>query len=456
MRSFSARRLRLTCALSACAAAALVAPGVASAGFTTGHCEGPSIEGNGATFQGEAQKKWNKEFNNISLTGTCEVGKFKAAEPTVVYRETGSGPGLESWGNGAGAGKGDFGKDNAYVGTDEPPNKEQKEAIEKETTGTGKLLTIPVVQGAIAIIFHLPKGCAVKDKGGGNRLLLSNATLEKIFHGTLTSWTAIKDAKEKVKGKKGACNVPIKRVVRKEGSGTTSIFKKYLNLENSNEFEVEGVGSTTWKKLAESNVNTKWPEEKADPVTPIAKGGGLTAYVATTESTIGYVDLAHARSNGGFTAGSPEVQWAKIENGTFKKGKKTLPTFGDPSNNELSPTKAQSNCEEELYTDGKNKFPPASTEAVWNEVTTSLTEPHYTICGFSYDLATTQFKGYGEVSGKPATDETARTAFDYLSFELGKGGNEVLIGSDYPGLPENAEGKVKKIAEEGLAKISFS
>ena len=52
--------------------------------------------------------------------------------------------------------------------------------------------------------------------------------------------------------------------------------------------------------------------------------------------------------------------------------------------------------------------------------------------------------------------ETARTAFDYLSFELGKGGNEVLIGSDYLGLPENAEGKVKKIAEEGLAKISFS
>jgi ABC-type phosphate transport system substrate-binding protein len=455
MRSFS-RRLRLAFVLTACAAAALVAPGVASA---TGHCEGVSIKANGATFQAEAQAKWNTEFNNTALTGSCEVGKFKVGEPTVKYTGTGSGPGLESWGNGAGAGKGNFSAENAFVGTDEPPNKEQKEAIEKEGEVTsGKLLTIPVVQGADTIVVHLPTGCSVKDKVAPGRLVLSNATLERIFHGTLTSWKEIKDSKEKFKGKKGACNVPIKRVVRFEGSGTTSMFKKYLNLETqaqgAEEFEVEGIGTTTWKKLAESNVNTKWPNEKSAPLLTAKGGGAMASTVFSTPSSIGYVDLAHARK-AGFGAATPEVMWAEVQNGTFLKGKKVLPTYAEPSSNGESTTPAQSNCAETLYTDGKNKFPPVSTESLWNEVTTSLVEPNYPICGFSYDLSTTKFKGYGVSSGHPATEESVQTANDYLHFEVEGGGVGVLTGSDYLGLPENAGGKVQKIADEGLAKIAF-
>jgi ABC-type phosphate transport system substrate-binding protein len=448
MRSFTARRLLLVCSLTACAAA-LIAPGVASAGFTTGHCEGASIKANGATLQKKAQELWNKEFNNNALENACEL---KAGAPTVTYTGTGSGPGLESWGNGAGAGKGNFSAENAYVGTDEPPNKEQKEAIEKEGTG-GKLLTIPVVQGAVAIIVHLPTGCTVKDKVAPGRLVLSNGTLEKIFHGTLTAWTAIRDSKEKVKGKKGACNVPIKRVVRLEGSGTTSIFKKYLNLAQGEEFNVEGVGLTTWKKLAESNVNTTWPEEKADPVIRGKGGGGVVKEVEATPSTIGYAVIADARA--AFGAPTAEKFWAEIQNGTFMKGKKVLPTYAEPANNGETTTKGSANCAETLYTDGKNKFPPASTEAVWNEVTTSLTEPHYTICGFSYDLSMTKFEGYGVASGHEATDSSSRTALDYLNFAL-TGGQPLLEGNDYLGLPENAAGKVLKIAREGVAKISFS
>ncbi|HWX74794.1 MAG TPA: substrate-binding domain-containing protein [Solirubrobacteraceae bacterium] len=431
-----------------------MAPSVASAGFTTGHCEGPSIKANGATLQKKAQELWNKEFNNAALTsgGACEL---KAGIPTVTYTGTGSGPGLESWGNGAGAGKGNFSFENAYVGTDEPPNEEQKTAIEKEGTG-GKLLTIPVVQAAVAIIVHLPAGCTVKDKVAPGRFVFSNATLEGIFHGTITSWAAIKDAKEKVKGKKGACNAPIKRVVRLEGSGTTSIFKKYLNLQNSGEFGAVCEGkpiTTTWKKLAESAVNTCWPEEAADPVIHGKGGGGVVAAVAATESTIAYANLADARAT--FGAPTGQMFWAEIENGSFKKGKKSVATFAEPAGNGETTAKGIPNCTETLYTDGKNKFPPTSTEKVWNEVTTSLVEPHYTICGFSYDLSSTKFEGYGVASGHPATDASSRTASDYLHFEL-EGGQKLLEGNDYLGLPENAEGHVLKIAKEGAEKISFS
>jgi hypothetical protein len=103
---------------------------------------------------------------------------------------------------------------------------------------------------------------------------------------------------------------------------------------------------------------------------------------------------------------------------------------------------------------GKTKFPPASTEALWNEVTTALAEPHYPVCGFTYDLSLTKFKGYGAGSGKAATDAGARTAFDYLSFILN--GGQKLIGEkhDQLGLPEGS-GDVLKIAKEGLEKISY-
>jgi ABC-type phosphate transport system substrate-binding protein len=424
-----------------------VAPGVASAGFTAKHCEGASIKGNGATLQKKAQEIWNAEFNNKALEGACALnGK---GEPKVAYTGTGSGPGLESWGAGAGAGAGKFGAGNNYVGTDEPPNLEQKEQIEKEGSG-GKLLTIPVVQAAVAIIVHLPKGCTVNNKVVPGRLLLSNASLEKIFHGTLTSWTSIKDGKEKLKGKKGSCNAPIKRVVRKEGSGTTSIFKKYLNIAEPTEFLVEG-SLTTWKKLAEATSNTIWPEEKADPVIPGKGGGGVVAAVAATESTIGYANLADARAS--FGAPTGEMFWAVIENGSIKKGKKGQPIFADPASNGEVPAKGSANCSETLYTDGVHKFPPETTEKLWNEVTTALSEPHYTICGFSYDLSVTKFEGFGK--GEAAIDPGSRTASDYLKFEL-EGGQKLLEGNDYLGLPENAAGHILKIAQEGAAKISFS
>ena len=65
-----------------------------------------------------------------------------------------------------------------------------------------------------------------------------------------------------------ACNVPIKRVVRKDASGTTSGLKKYLHVINEAEFE-----GTNWKALAEGSHNTKWPNEGSDPTIPAVLRG---------------------------------------------------------------------------------------------------------------------------------------------------------------------------------------
>jgi ABC-type phosphate transport system substrate-binding protein len=460
MRSFSARRRIVACALSAFAAAALAAPSIAGAEFKPAapkHCEGANIEGKGASFQKIGQTVWSKEFNNAGLEaeGACKLnGK---GEPTVKYNSVGSGPGLESWGVEGGAGKGNFSPTNNFVGTDLPPNKSQKEEIEKEGTG-GKLLTIPVLQAANAILVHLPKGCTVSSKNAPGRMVMSESTVEKIFHGTLTSWTAIKDGKEKFKSKKGACNAPIKRVTRLEGSGTTAIQMKFLGVIEPGEFAVEGQGTTTWSKLAQIAKNIVWPEEKANPIIRGKGNPGVVAEVAKNESTVGYANMGDARENAAFIppAGGPGTStfWAMIENGSTKKGKKATITYADPATNGEEAAKARANCSETVYTDGKTKFPPASTESLWNEVTTAATQVNYPICGITYDLSLTKFSGYG-AGANAATVEGSRTAFDYVSFIL-KGGQKLIAeGHDQEALPEASGAKVLKIAKEGLEKVSF-
>jgi ABC-type phosphate transport system substrate-binding protein len=455
MRSFSARRWLTACTVSATAAAALVAPGAANA-FTPEPptaCTGASIEGNGSTLQKLAQTLWDKEFNNAALEagGACNA----KGVPTVKYTGTGSGPGMESWGFGKGAGKGNFEASNAFVGTDEPPNSAQKAEIEAEGTG-GKLLEIPTLQAAVAIAIHLPTGCVAKAKAAPGRLALSNAQVEGLLRGTITSWLSLKSKQDKLKGKKGACNAPIKRVVRLEDSGTTSITKKYLNLVTPAPVS----GGKTWKELGEENPNTTWPEEGSDPVLRGKGGGGVAETVVNTPSTVGYANLADVRAK--FPAPpasgpSTSIFWAVVENGSVKKGKtqKFITTYADPATNSEVGALGQSNCSGTLYTDGKNKFPPETTEKAWNEVTTALVEPNYTICGFTYDLSLTKFSGYGVKSGKPATSTGARSAFDFFNFML-HGGQTLIAGpTDYEELPENETGHVLKIAREGAAKISF-
>jgi len=88
-------------------------------------------------------------------------------------------------------------------------------------------------------------------------------------------------------------------------------------------------------------------------------------------------------------------------------------------------------------------------------VTTSKKEPHCAICGFSYDLSLTHFEGFG--GAEVATEAGARTAADYLKYEVATKGGQEEIGkeTDYLGLPENAKGHVLKIAQEGVAKINY-
>jgi ABC-type phosphate transport system substrate-binding protein len=458
---FSVRRTASACVISAAAVAALAAPGAASAAT---QCSGSNIIAAGSTLQKLAQVSvWDPGFHTSANATACNGSQGSKGEPTISYESIGSGAGLEDWGFNSHAFE--AGRV-AVVATDEPVNLAQKAEIEKnETTKVANSVqSIPVLQASVAIIVNLPSGCTasngIKKNPWPGRLVIENETLQKIWVGSITKWSEIKEEGDKLTG--ATCNpeTPITRVVRLDGSGTTHVFKKYLTLINgTGTFEVEKlngetVTSETWNEISEGAENTSWPA--ADHVVRSTKtgGGALVSKVAETPGSIGYANLADARANGGFSAAGsgPETAkfWAPIQNNglTVVAGKAK---FADPSTDGDTEPLAKANCESTSYTNGKGqKFPPKLTADAWNSVTTSTKEKKYAICGLTYDMVLSKYSAY------PGTSEgEATTAENFLTYvlETGLGGGQVAIGEnhDYEPLPT----KLLKEARAGAALAKF-
>jgi ABC-type phosphate transport system substrate-binding protein len=357
----------------------------------------------------------------------------------------------------------DFSPNNAFVGTDEPPNATQIEAIEKNTTGTGKVLTIPTLQAAVSIDVHLPTGCTTATSTAvPGRLVLNNGTLEQIFRHAITKWSEIKDDGDALKpaGCEGASEIT--RVVREEGSGTTSITKKFLHVIEPGAVDA----GKNWQELAEGSNNTLWPEEGVN-LHKAAKGSGIATYVGEHPGTIGYANVADARVNGGLvppTGGNNKAKfWVELEHNGSRKPGEAGGTYFDPASNKDVSGKANSACTSEKYTDGAGKeFPPESALNSWSEVTTATTQAQYDLCGFTYDLSLTSYKGYaGETGTEAATEAEARTVSDYLEFAVDPstagGQKDIATKHDYLGLPKSSieAADVQEIAELGANKIAF-
>jgi ABC-type phosphate transport system substrate-binding protein len=442
MPEWKIRALATALATVAISITAFVAPGAASAAG----CAGSNIEANGASMEAAAQQSvWTPAFN-AKCSGTEQV----------KYTSTSSNKGLESWWvlHLPEKYKG-FGASNAFIGTDQPPNATQSDEILEKGPGA-TVLSIPVLQVALALPIHLPEGCTATSgkKGKGvERLVLSDAVLQGIFAHTITKWNqALAYDDDALVG--ASCNkeAPIIRVVRKEGSGATSLLEKIL-------FEINKApvdGSESWNELAEQVENIKWPDETENLITA-EKGSGIATAVAKTAGSIGYANLNEVRANAAFTpaGGGGEgssIFWPEVEN----KSKK----FQDPSTDAESNTPANANCSGEDYislnkTGKQGKFPPESTADLWNEVTANIVEKKsYALCGFAYSLSLTKFSNFNE-EAHPTTTGEVETLKSYLGFVLGEG-QTLLNNHDYLTLPAGKKGgNVLKIAQEGVAKIGY-
>lgn len=484
MLSFStraARRFVPACVISAAAVAALGAPGVASAARLPNCHEGTKINGEGSTLQELGMKEtWGELSPHAYNSATQTNAKACPEGPEITYNtrgKTGSGKGMSNWYELEEYGP----EDNGFAGTDNAPNKEIKEKIEAEGTG-GKVLTIPTLQAAITMAVHLPEGCTAEAAPGTlpnptlKRLVLSEKTVEEIFRHEITKWSKIKDGKDKLVGcSKAQTESPITRVVREDGSGTTATFKKWLELVNGKGEAAAGkicnapTDTETWLQCGEEPpANLTWPKE-AEGLLRGNGNGGVLKKVEETPGSIGYVVLANARK--GPKMVPPEGGegkngfWAEVENGQKETvGGKSLKVFAEPADNGDVAEKSKANCAATEYvsinaTTGKpekGKFPPPSTEELWNHVSAEKKQKNYPICGFTYDLSLTKYEGF-----KGTTEAEATTAGDFLEFVLNgaaEGGQRTIeANTDYLGLPENKEAKknVLLIAQKGAEKIQF-
>jgi ABC-type phosphate transport system substrate-binding protein len=447
MTLLSARRIVTACILSTATAVVLVAPGAASAVTLGEQCSGANITGKGSSLQKLAQQTvWAPAFNTSTNAKACNGTQGSKGTPKVTYESVGSGAGMEAWGINGHA----FEGTNGYVGTDEPPNELQKTEIQAHSKfiKVKTLETIPVLQGGVAIIVNLPTGCGGGSKAYGGRLVLDNVTLEKIWRGTVTKWNEIKDDGDKLFG--ASCTTKLKestitRIVRKDQSGTTSIFKKYLALING---EKNVFGELGWREIADGTPNVEdWPGTVTRPAS--SGGGALASLVAETPSSIGYANLADARANGSFVPpkeGGPYRFWVPIQNNGLEQVEET---YADPSTNGDVKAVASANCANTEYTNGEVPFPPASTLEVWNEVTTKTAEPNYPICGLTYDLT---FKEYHQYPGTTLEEATTVNNFMIWLMTTGPEGGQVIIKNhDYLALPTS----ILSIARKGAEATKF-
>jgi len=489
------------CIASAAVAASVVVPATASAkGPKTDRneqCTGTNnIVGRGSTFQNAAQLIWNPGFNTTTSSVGCSGTQFGKQTPKPEYRNTakadrGSGACLKVFG----AEKETPNKEYSFCGTDEAPNEKQKEEIETHKTGgePESLETIPVLQGAEAVIIHLPEGCTASSepteaKGKVaklGRLSLDGATVDGIYRGEIKDWKEVitaqaGHAKDELHCTGGVAEEEdeINRVVRTDHSGTTHIFKKYLEQVNPAPFKAEkyeesyeGSGTNCgekfpsetkdWEEVASGCQNQRWPEG-TKPVVRQAETGnpGVINHVNTLPSSIGYADVAVAEEykffsskadKGGENKGGEKNTrfWAVLQNSSTAGG-----TYADPSSKGDTEKLGNSNCSKTKYIEsGAKEFPPASTRAIWSQAKASNIEETYALCGLTYDLAFREYFPYlagtpFEANGK----ETATNVENYLFYEVSsKGGGKAIKNHFYEALPT----EVKKKAEEGILEIGY-
>ena len=195
----------------------------------SGDGAGSTLQGAGATFPAPLYQRWFQEL----------AGK---GEARVNYQSVGSGAGVRQFQ----AGTVDF------AASDKPLAADEAASIQRG------VVQLPMTGGAIAVAYNHP-GCSLR---------LSQAQLVGIFEGRIRNFKEL-----------GCSDLPVKVVVRSDGSGTTYNFTNSLS-----------AFSPSWKAGPGAAKSVQWPTGVG------AKGNeGVAASLQQVKGAIGYVESAYVR-----------------------------------------------------------------------------------------------------------------------------------------------------------------
>ena len=234
-------------------APAATGPATSPAGAVTYRCSkgDGQLNGAGSTFIFPLLSKMGEDYNT-----KCGV--------KLNYQSIGSGGGVKGWTENTV----DFGASDAFL----------KDPEIAAAAAKGEPVEIPVTFGAVVVAYNL-KGLAAPIK-------MTPEIVAGLFLGKIVKWNdaAITAANPGV----ALPDTDVSIVHRSDGSGTTSIFSKYLTKVSPDWVTTVGAGDPT--KSAGKTV--EWP-------TGLGASGneGVTQSISQTDGGVGYIELAYALKN---------------------------------------------------------------------------------------------------------------------------------------------------------------
>ncbi|MBO3461397.1 phosphate ABC transporter substrate-binding protein PstS [Aetokthonos hydrillicola Thurmond2011] len=236
-----------------------------------------ALTGAGASFPAPLYQTWFQGLNK------------KYPSLRVNYQSVGSGAGVQQFT----AGTVDFGASDVAMKDDE---------IQKVQRG---VILLPMTAGSIVLSYNLP---SVQQE-----IKLPRDVYTNIFLGNIKSWNdpKITAANPGV----NLPNQPITVVHRSDGSGTTGVFTAHLSAINPQ-----------WKTKVGSGKTVNWPAGVG------AKGNeGVTAQIAQTQGSIGYVEYGYAKQNN-LKFAALQNKAGKFVSASQESASKTLESVTLPAN----------------------------------------------------------------------------------------------------------------------------
>jgi phosphate transport system substrate-binding protein len=273
----------------------------------------PRINAGGATFVNPIMQKWSGEYK-------------KARNIEIDYVAKGSGYGIEQM----------TAKTIDFGCSDAPMKKDQ---LASATAKGGEVIHIPLIMGAVAVVYNVPDLA-------GHELKLTGEVLADIYRKRIDKWN---DAR--IAALNPGLPLPAKDIVvvaRAESSGTTNIFTEYLSKANG-EFRKD-IGTST---------KPKWPQG----ITAQEQNDGVAGFVKDNPGTIGYVEVLFAKKN--------QLATARLKN---KAGEW------------VSPEAEAVTAAAEQAMKSKSDSEPYSLHDLTYSLTHADGKQSYPICGISYAI----------------------------------------------------------------------
>lgn len=452
-------------ALALLALAALGSASKADAAFSTEKCAGADIVGEGASFAKEAHKVFNNNLKTFYCIGTPGFGVRD-----VEYKAEGSGAGRLSMKVRDGAPR--FGM------SDEPPiaseiaqmnagTEDEPAATDSDPSDNGKIHVVPAAVGAVVPLVNFPDGCDVEKLASGSvtsataalkRVRFTKEQFEKVWakDSAFDTWGEVFPELDEA----GCEDVPIIRVVRYDESGTSFAFKDYLDSINGargwkttyafGAHKTQEWPNAVFGERADCGAGVMAPGSEADATDHLTTGcskgnGALVSKLIATDGSIGYSDLATARSASPSLAVNPaggdnDTYWTQVQNGADAFVEPTADSDGYRTDGELG-----ANCQATEF-DGV----PSSTFGDWSQASGVNSTAGYGICTMTYGLV---FDDNADVWGSsPEEESKARTVKDYWENILSEGAQGRLFGNDYSPLPPG----VAAISRAGIAAVDWN